>query len=138
LSSHKRHIYKAVTWRIVGTIDTLVIGTLITGSSEDGFKIGLAEVVTKIILYYLHERIWFNIRTSLTNKSIVRHALKSFSWRILGSLDTILLSWFISGSFILGITIGGIDFFTKIILYFIHERIWHKSKFGISNPITNE
>lgn len=135
MSSHKRHIAKAITWRFIGTIDTLIIGIIVTGSTETGVKIGLVEVVTKVILYYLHERIWFKIRTSLTSKSIIRHAFKAFSWRIIGSLDTILISWYLSGSILLGATIGGIDFFTKIILYFLHERIWHKSKYGISETL---
>jgi uncharacterized membrane protein len=138
VSTHKRHIAKAVTWRVVGTIDTLIIGIIVTGNTETGLKIGLVEIVTKIVLYYIHERIWFNIRSSLTNKSVIRHALKSFSWRLVGTIDTIIISWILSGSIILGATIGGVDFFTKVILYFIHERIWHKSKYGLSKPITNE
>jgi len=54
-----RHILKAITWRVVGTIDTVLLGWLITGNLELGLKIGGVEVVTKMVLYYVHERIWY-------------------------------------------------------------------------------
>ena len=54
-----RHILKTVTWRIVGTIDTIILSWLITGDFTLGLNIGGVEVITKMILYYLHERVWF-------------------------------------------------------------------------------
>ena len=54
-----RHILKAITWRLVGTIDTVVLSWLITGNLELGLKIGGVEVITKMVLYYFHERIWY-------------------------------------------------------------------------------
>ena len=54
-----RHILKSITWRLVGTIDTVILSWFITGNLEIGLKIGGVEVVTKMILYYYHERIWF-------------------------------------------------------------------------------
>ncbi|WP_264559560.1 DUF2061 domain-containing protein [Flavobacterium sp. N2270] len=49
---------KAVTWRIVGTIDTTIISYIMTGSFKIAFSIGSFEVFTKMILYFFHERIW--------------------------------------------------------------------------------
>tara|TARA_A100000172_G_scaffold67665_1_gene47367 strand:- start:2664 stop:2870 length:207 start_codon:yes stop_codon:yes gene_type:complete len=57
--AHKRHILKSVTWRIVGTLDTIIISGLITGSWEVGLAIGGIEVFSKMVLYYLHERTWY-------------------------------------------------------------------------------
>jgi len=56
----KRHILKTVTWRIIGTIDTVILSWLLTGSWKIGLSIGGLETVTKMILYFLHERIWYN------------------------------------------------------------------------------
>jgi uncharacterized membrane protein len=53
-----RSILKAISWRIVGTLDTMALGWIITGSPLVGLKIGALELVTKFVLYYLHERIW--------------------------------------------------------------------------------
>ena len=56
----KRHIAKALSWRMVGTLDTFLLAWLITGSIEIGAMVGGTEVVTKTILYYVHERVWYN------------------------------------------------------------------------------
>ncbi len=53
-----RSILKAISWRIVGTLDTMALGWVITGSPIMGLKIGALELFTKFILYYFHERIW--------------------------------------------------------------------------------
>jgi len=64
--------------------------------------------------------------------SYKRHIAKTISWRIIGTLDTMILSWIITGSWKLGLTIGGVEVVTKMVLYFIHERIWYKySRFGL-------
>jgi len=66
--------------------------------------------------------------------SYKRHIAKSVTWRIIGTLDTILLSWFITGSLKWGVTIGGVELITKMILYFLHERAWYKfSTFGVKD-----
>lgn len=57
-----RSVVKAVSWRIVGTIDTMVISWFITGELTMAISIGSIEVVTKMILYYGHERIWNYIK----------------------------------------------------------------------------
>ena len=60
-----------------------------------------------------------------------RHILKTFTWRIVGTIDTILLGWVISGDVTIGLTVGGFELFTKMVLYYLHERIWYKSDFGV-------
>lgn len=132
----KRHLAKTMTWRIVGTIDTMIIGWLVSGDALIGLSIGGTEVITKMVLYYLHERAWYRYgyrEDSKGNKflSIRRHLGKTFTWRIVGTIDTIILAWIISGDPSTGLKVGGIEVFTKIILYFLHERIWHKSNFGV-------
>ena len=56
-----KSVLKAVSWRIVGTIDTMVISYFITGKVSMALTIGSVEVLTKTILYYFHERIWAHI-----------------------------------------------------------------------------
>lgn len=59
--SYKRHIAKTVSWRIIGTLDTIILSGLITGSWEIGLVIGGVEVITKMVLYFLHERAWYKL-----------------------------------------------------------------------------
>jgi uncharacterized membrane protein len=63
-----------------------------------------------------------------------RHIGKTISWRIIGTIDTFVLAWLVTGNWKTGLTIGGVEVFTKMVLYFFHERIWYKySKFGIKH-----
>ena len=64
----KRHIVKTITWRIVGTLDTFLLSWLITGSAKIGAAIGGIEIVTKMILYYFHERGWYKFSKFGTKK----------------------------------------------------------------------
>jgi len=61
-----------------------------------------------------------------------RHLLKTISWRVIGTADTIILSGLITGDWLIGLSIGGVEVITKMTLYFFHERAWYKfSKFGV-------
>jgi len=59
-----------------------------------------------------------------------RSILKTISWRTVGTIDTILISWIVVGDINFAVTIGGVELFTKMALYFFHERAWNKSNFG--------
>jgi uncharacterized membrane protein len=67
----------------------------------------------------------------MTLVSKKRHLAKTFTWRLVGTIDTILLGWLISGDPTIGLKVGGLELFTKMILYYFHERIWYKTKFGL-------
>jgi len=59
---HIKSILKAISWRIVGTLDTILISYLLTGKLHVALSIGSVEVFSKMILYYLHERAWNAVR----------------------------------------------------------------------------
>lgn len=67
-----------------------------------------------------------------------RHIAKTITWRIVGTLDTILLAWIITGSPITGVQIGGVELVTKMVLYYAHERVWYKSSFGVKREKLDE
>lgn len=72
-----------------------------------------------------------NHRTVVEKK---RHLVKAISWRLLGTFDTIAISWFFTGSLAIGAAIGGFEVITKTFLYYFHERAWYKYiKFGVKN-----
>ncbi len=64
----KRDFLKAITWRILGSLDTFILGYLISGKLIIGVKVGLAEILTKIVLYFLHERLWHTIKFGLPSR----------------------------------------------------------------------
>lgn len=63
-----------------------------------------------------------------------RSIVKAFSWRVTGTLDTMLVSWIITRKLTFALSIGFVEVFTKMFLYYIHERIWDKSSFGREEP----
>ncbi len=129
---------KGVTWRIVGTMDTIFLSYIFTGSIGNSLKIGITEVFTKIFLFYLHERVWFRINWGIVKDKIqqntslqevrketkLRSVIKGISWRIVGTLDTIILASLWTGDYSKALKIGFTEVITKVILFYFHERIW--------------
>ena len=56
--SHPRSIAKAVSWRLLGSVDTFVLSLIFTGSLRLAGSIAVTEMFTKMVLYYVHERVW--------------------------------------------------------------------------------
>jgi len=59
-----------------------------------------------------------------------RSFIKAVSWRVTGSVDTMVISFLITGKLKWALTITGVEVFTKIGLYYVHERVWEKLSFG--------
>jgi uncharacterized membrane protein len=132
-NTYYRSLTKAITWRMIGTMDTIVLSYLITGSSKSALSIGFTELATKTLFYFVHERIWNKIRWKGGLKtSRLRSFYKSVSWRLVGTMDTILIALFFTGDPLSAFTIGGVETLTKVALYYLHERVWHKVKWGLN------
>lgn len=61
----RRSVVKAISWRITASVTTMIISYFITGNLDVALKIGLIETLMKIYLFYLHERLWSNIKFGL-------------------------------------------------------------------------
>jgi uncharacterized membrane protein len=64
----------------------------------------------------------------------IKSFMKSISWRIVGTLDTIMISYFITGRVTVALSIGSVEVLTKTVLYYFHERLWahiHKIKVNL-------
>lgn len=59
-----------------------------------------------------------------------RSVVKTISWRTIGTLDTVIISYFITGDLKMAASIGSIELFTKMLLYYFHERAWNKISLG--------
>jgi uncharacterized membrane protein len=63
--TRRRSVVKSISWRVLASLDTFVIAYLITGRLTWGAFIAGAEVLTKMLLYYLHERAWAHVAWGL-------------------------------------------------------------------------
>jgi len=128
VDSHARALAKGVSWRLIGTFDTFVWSMLITQHAQSAGAIASLEIFTKIGLYYLHERGW-RLLTWRPN-SHARSLAKAVSWRLVGSLDTFMLSLIITGNAKYAVSIASVEALTKIGLYYLHERAWRQVAWG--------
>ncbi len=127
-AGHQRAVVKAITWRIIGTLDTFLWSWLITHQPFDAGKIASLETFTKIGLFYAHERVWRLFPWGAD--SHLRSFVKAVSWRVVGSLDTFLLSLLITGKLKYAVSIASAEALTKIVLYYLHERAWRLVAWG--------
>jgi len=132
LKISKRHIAKSLTWRCIGSIDTLLFAWLITGNLNEGINVSLVTTITKLVWYYIHEQFWFKSSMADSNK---RHIIKTFSWRFVGTIDTIFFALIITGNALIGFKIGIFETVSKMLLYFGHEKLWYKINFGLDKII---
>lgn len=60
-----------------------------------------------------------------------RHLAKAFTWRISATLITAVVTYIVTGQLVLALAIGAADSLIKFVWYYVHERLWHRSKWGI-------
>lgn len=133
--SHLRSLLKGISWRVIATSDTILIVlfvTCLTGncSIENALKIGAAEFLIKLFIYYFHERIWQYFRNGrgFSNKKIL---YKTITWRIIATTTTFLISGTILKGFDeIALFIALLELITKFALYYIHERLWLRLPLG--------
>ncbi|EPR72649.1 Conserved hypothetical protein probably involved in assimilatory sulfate reduction [Winogradskyella psychrotolerans RS-3] len=65
-----------------------------------------------------------------TQENIKRSIVKTVSWRVVGTLATVTISYLVTGTLALAFSIGGIELVSKMVLYFFHERTWNSIKWG--------
>ena len=65
-----------------------------------------------------------------SQENINRSIAKTISWRVVGTLATVTISYLITGTLALAFSIGGIELVSKMVLYFFHERTWNNIKWG--------
>ena len=69
METKRRSLLRVISWRITATVTTMLISLIITGSIDTAVKIGFIEVFAKILLQYIHERIWMKVKLGMRNVS---------------------------------------------------------------------
>lgn len=67
-----------------------------------------------------------------------RSVIKAISWRTVGTIDTTIVSYFITGNLVMAVSIGSIEVITKMFLYYLHERAWNRTDFGRVKVVEND
>ena len=99
------------------------------------------EIVSKILLYFGHEWLWGRLAAGVQHgprgvaEAHWRSGVKALTWRLLASLDTTLLAYIFTGNLKMALSIGGAEVATKLVLYYLHERVWSRIGFGHHKPV---
>lgn len=133
---HLRSLIKGVSWRVIGSLDTFILSYLVTGNAKWSVSIASVEALTKIALFYVHERVWERLAWGREIEAHWRSVAKGASWRAVATLDTFLLSWLITGSVKSAGAIATFEIFTKITLFYLHERGWKLIPWGRTQAAT--
>ena len=54
------------------------------------------------------------------------HAIKALTWRAVATSATVVIAWWVTGDWRVGLEVGTVEFFAKMLLYYLHERFWYK------------
>ena len=114
---------KTVTWRISASLITIAIIYFLTGKLVIAFSIVGIEAVTKMLLYWAHEKLW-GFSSKPDPGSRARALVKTATWRVVASLDTLVFVSLVTQEIADGTAAAVIESVTKTVAYYIHERIW--------------
>lgn len=137
LETKTRVLSKVVLWRILLSISHFLNALAVTGSWEKGLQIVGLTTLINTITYWLHEQLWGYGRWGRNkNQSInftdnfSRTGTKLFTWRVVITITNFLIVYVVSGSATAGIEFMSIATVINIVIYWFHERMWNRVKWG--------
>lgn len=161
-----RSAIKTATWRGLAATDTFILSTYFTQDVAASSAIVASEFATKPLIYFLHERGWSAVQWGLKEKpgepanqnippsapsaameaeapkeyseSFMRSCAKNVTYRVLGGLDTLGLSFLYTQDLHAAGSIAVAEFATKSVAYVLHERIWDRIKLGRKKGLAND
>jgi len=140
--SHLRSVLKGISWRVLATSTTILIAGMFVGDWGVAAAIGGTEAVSKLFLYYVHERLWqlappgsvtevirHQTRAGTADpvvyrESRLRSVLKAATWRVVASGTTLGIAWGATSDAGVAAGIAGVELVSKLLLYYFHERAW--------------
>jgi uncharacterized membrane protein len=135
--SQLRSFIKGLSWRVVAMLDTFIVALVVTWivfgepKVEASGWIMLLETPLKLLIYYVHERLWQTVWKDgkVTNRELIK---KTISWRIIATTMTLIISGQVLGDGATGaaIAIAITELISKTLLYYVHEKLWLRAKLG--------
>jgi uncharacterized membrane protein len=137
IEKHPRTLVKTIAWRVLLTISHFVNGLIVTGSIVTGLKIAGWSAVLNSILYWLHERAWNFFQWNKTpvdglffQDGHPRTTTKMITWRLIVNFSNFFIPYFMTGSWGQAGAFFTIAVFINMTLFYGHERIWNRIKWG--------
>ena len=132
-----RSIIKTLTIRVLFTLSHFLNGFIVSGQWIIGAQIAGTATIVNMFLFWVHERIWNHWQWSRKSADILlfcdgqpRTISKSVTWRVVISLNNFMIPYIMTGSWKSAAAFLGIATVINIIIYYTHERVWNRVKWG--------
>ena len=128
----KRIFAKTVTYKILAMAIGFFTALFFTGSKETALIVTIGNSVATFIGFYIHESVWARLNWSILKNGDThkRTLIKSITYRIWIFTVGILTKWAILGNFTTALSIGITKNLINMVVYYLHERVWNKIKWG--------
>jgi uncharacterized membrane protein len=134
IETNKRSITKMFTYKLSVLIEGSLVTYLITGNLELSILLQSTKQFIMSFAYYFHERLWDKIlwgRNANDEDSNKRSISKMISYKILIIIIGLSVTYALTGDLTLTLLITASKNITSAIVYYIHERIWSRNKWGM-------
>jgi len=132
MDTRKRIIAKTITFKILAMSVAFLLTLFFTGNKETAAFLAIANSITTLIGFYLHEKIWTKYKWQITDnkENIKRSLVKTITYKIWIFTVGTLTKWAVLGDFLMALHIGILKNLITSVIYFLHERIWQKISWG--------
>jgi len=132
LETKKRTIAKTISFKILATTVGFFTALFFTGSKEIALMVTIANSITTLIAFYIHERVWARIAYALLNDkdSHQRTLIKTITYKTCIFTVGTLTKWAIIGNFTTALSIGITKNLITAVVYYIHDRVWNRFEWG--------
>jgi uncharacterized membrane protein len=135
IKTNKRLVAKTVTFKILAMTTGFLTALFFTGSKETALLVTLANSLTTLIGFYIHEHVWskINWQSLEHNDSHKRTLIKTITYKIFIFTIGTLTKWAIIGNFTTALSVGITKNLITSVIYYFHERVWNKIKWGLNS-----
>jgi len=127
VETQKRTLAKTVTFKILAMMVTYLTALFFTSNKETAFYVLVANSITTLLGFYIHERVWARFDDADSHK---RTLIKTITYKLWIFTIGTLTKWAVVGDFITALSIGITKNLITAVIYYIHERLWLKSSWG--------
>ena len=136
LESKKRTIAKTATFKVMAMTVGYFTALFFTGSKETAFYVLVANSITTLLGFYIHERVWakFNWKMSDLTDNQSRSIVKTITYKVCIFTVGTLVKWAVIGDFATALSIGITKNLITAVIYYVHERVWVRVSWGKLAP----
>lgn len=132
IETHKKTIAKTITFKILAMTVGFLTALFFTGSKETAFYVMIANSITTLLGFYLHERVWarYNWYVVEGSENHKRTLIKTITYKVFIFIVGTLTKWAVVGDLMTALSIGITKNLITAVIYYLHERVWNKIKWG--------